>query len=135
MLRPIEGRLNTALYISFLNSLASKSFANAIPPFVHDHDHYPVHCSRAVNEWFYCSSSFYVLPWPKLSGDLNVANELWNVIYSKVNASSEPIESIVELNRIVVDCWNSVVRERKHICSLIAGLSSKLDAVLKSSRN
>jgi hypothetical protein len=84
-LTPVVGNLNSEKYINILDDNLWPVIAQHFPtsPYIFQEDNAPCHVSRRTNQWK-TENDIPTLEWPPQSPDLNIIENVWKVIKTKI---------------------------------------------------
>lgn len=125
MFNRLEGRLDTKQYLEFLDAMNNSS--GTLSSFSYVHDHYPVHIARSVCHWLDEHPKFNMVPFPKMSGDLNLICDVWGKIGDF--AETHEVKTVEKLCSVVSMGWKAIVTE-EFIDGLINMMPYRLEAVI-----
>lgn len=103
-LQRISGKINAVAYQNLLeNEIFGEDFSNLPENFIFQQDNAPAHAARTTQE-FFKRKEIAVLPWPPYSPDLNIIENLWSIVSTKVYEGGKEYNNANEL-------WESVCRQ------------------------
>jgi hypothetical protein len=96
---PVVGNLNSEKYINILDDnlwpVIAQHFSTS--PYIFQEDNAPCHVSRRTNQWK-TENDIPTLEWPPQSPDLNIIENLWKVIKTKIQKQRKIIVFLTEIN-------------------------------------
>ena len=95
-------------------------------------DNAPCHVSRRTNQWK-TEIDIPTLEWPPQSPDLNIIENVWIVIKTKVQRRIDDIRNAEDLKTVVAKIWTSL--QLHYIRSLYDSLPMRLRVVLRARGN
>jgi hypothetical protein len=108
-LTPVVDNLNSEKYINILDENLWPVIAQHFPtsPYVFQEDNAPCHESRRTNQWK-MQIDFPTLEWPPQSPHLNIIENVWKVIKTKVQRRIDDIRNAEDLKTVVAEIWTSL---------------------------
>ena len=125
----IDGNMNSDKYTTVLDDhlfpVIVKHFPNS--QYFFQDDNAPCHQSRHTTEWKN-SNQINCLSWPSQSPDINIIENLWLVLKTRLQRVSHRIQNKEDLFRHILEIWQSIPLH--HIQNLYGSLPRRLRAVL-----
>jgi transposase len=133
-LTPVVGNLNSEKYINILDDNLWPVIAQHFPtsPYIFQEDNAPCHVSRRTNQWK-TENDIPTLEWPPQSPDLNIIENVWKVIKTKVQRRIDDIRNAEDLKTVVAEIWTSL--QLHYIRRLYDSLPRRLRVVLRARGN
>ena len=133
-LTPVVGNLNSEKYINILDDNLWPGIAQHFPTshYIFQEDNAPCHVSRRTNQWK-TENDIPTLEWPPQSPDLNIIENVWKVIKTKIQRRIDDIRNAEDLKTVVAEIWTSL--QLHYIRSLYDSLPRRLRVVLRARGN
>lgn len=97
------------------------------------HDHYPVHTSMAVKNWFKNKSNVVVFgDWPRNFGDLMPLEQVWKLLAQKINECPVSISSTSQLSEELCTIWSNEI-DQEYVQQVMHDIPNKLRDVVNCS--
>jgi transposase len=131
---PVVGNLNSEKYINNLDDSLWRVIAQHFPtsPYIFQEDNVPCHVSRRTSQWK-TENDIPTLEWPPQSLDLNIIENVWKVIKTKVQRRIDDIRNAENLKTVVAEIWTPL--QLHYIRSLYDSLPRRLRVVLRARGN
>jgi transposase len=94
-------------YTDLLEDVFIPFFEDLDEDLVFQQDNASIHGSKLTTQWFQLKE-IELLSWPSRSPDLNLIENLWRILASKVYANGRQFASMKELKARIKTCWEEI---------------------------
>ncbi len=104
----IKGRSNAEDYRNYISD-QFKTFDKKIGgrSWIFQHVNASIHKAKSTIEWLK-SKKYRIFPWPARSPDMNIIENLWGIMVRKIYANGKQFNSIQDLEKAILDCWDDI---------------------------
>ncbi|CAF2072147.1 unnamed protein product [Rotaria magnacalcarata] len=125
----VDGRMNAKGYREVLKKhLIDIGSCMDGSDWIFQQDNAPIHQAKANLTWFK-SQKINVLPWPSLSPDLNLVENLWGTLARKVYAGGKQFRTKEQLKTTIIKSWGESIIEQ--LCALVESMPERIIEVTK----
>lgn len=130
-LSPVDGNMNTDKYISILYDHLWPVVAQHFPnrPWIFQEDNAPCHVSARANAWK-ITNNISTLPWPAQSPDLNIIENVWKTLKTRIQRRTSEIKNAEDLKRITLETWTALPLH--YIRSLYDSIPRRIRSVIRT---
>lgn len=129
----IEGSLNAQKYLELMQSVRG-IIRNKMDTdeFIFQQDNAPAHSARVVKQWF-DESGTTLLPWPPLSPDLNIIENVWGWLSRKIYSDGKQFNNKQQLKVAIREAWEELPLE--FVQNLYNSLPNRMLEVISKNGN
>ncbi|CAF4065335.1 unnamed protein product, partial [Rotaria magnacalcarata] len=125
----VDGRMNAKGYREVLKKhLIDIGRCMDGSDWIFQQDNAPIHQAKANLTWFK-SQKINVLPWPSLSPDLNLVENLWGTLARKVYAGGKQFRTKEQLKTTIIKSWGESIIEQ--LRALVESMPERIIEVTK----
>ncbi|GFT05920.1 transposable element Tcb1 transposase [Trichonephila clavipes] len=125
----ISGTLNSQRYISEVLEPVVLSYLQCLATAIFQQDNVRTHVARIVQR-FFVNHQIELLPWPVLSPDLSLIENMWSMVAQRLTQITPPDATPDQLWQREEAAWSAVPQE--HIQSIFESMPRRVAAVFSN---